>query len=162
MDTSIEDIIDMYGLLELALAEQNFNKKDIIQSLETMIQKIKDVDDEDYTTLGLAGTAMVDVGGLLALCAINSAILEAHTEYINAKKEYLTAKNNLAEAEAQINLTDKDTWKEIGITNQTGRDAYVRKQTKQLLDKLYQARLELDYREVQLQYQENKLKTMEE
>lgn len=37
MDTSIEDIIDMYGLLELALAEQNFNKKDIIQSLETMI-----------------------------------------------------------------------------------------------------------------------------
>lgn len=70
MDTSIEDIIDMYGLLELALAEQNFNKKDIIQSLETMIQKIKDVDDEDYTTLGLAGTAMVDVGGLLATVAI--------------------------------------------------------------------------------------------
>lgn len=70
MDTSIENIIDMYGLLELALAEQNFNKKDIIQSLETMIQKIKDVDDEDYTTLGLAGTAMVDVGGLLATVAI--------------------------------------------------------------------------------------------
>lgn len=70
MDTSIEDIIDMYGLLELALAEQNFNKKDIIQSLEIMIQKIKDVDDEDYTTLGLAGTAMVDVGGLLATVAI--------------------------------------------------------------------------------------------
>lgn len=70
MDTSIEDIIDMYGLLELALAEQNFNKKDIIQLLETMIQKIKDVDDEDYTTLGLAGTAMVDVGGLLATVAI--------------------------------------------------------------------------------------------
>lgn len=70
MDTSIKDIIDMYGLLELALAEQNFNKKDIIQSLETMIQKIKDVDDEDYTTLGLAGTAMVDVGGLLATVAI--------------------------------------------------------------------------------------------
>lgn len=70
MDTSINDIIDMYGLLELALAEQNFNKKDIIQSLETMIQKIKDVDDEDYTTLGLAGTAMVDVGGLLATVAI--------------------------------------------------------------------------------------------
>lgn len=70
MDTSIKDIIDMYGLLELVLAEQNFNKKDIIQSLETMIQKIKDVDDEDYTTLGLAGTAMVDVGGLLATVAI--------------------------------------------------------------------------------------------
>lgn len=70
MDTSIENIIDMYGLLELALAEQNFNKKDIIQSLETMIQKIKDVDDEDYTTLGIAGTAMVDVGGLLATVAI--------------------------------------------------------------------------------------------
>lgn len=70
MDTSIENIIDMYGLLELALAEQNFNKKDIIQSLETMIQKIKDVDDEDYTTLGLAGTTIVDVGGLLATVAI--------------------------------------------------------------------------------------------
>ena len=70
MDTSIENIIDMYDLLELALVEQNFNKKDIIQSLETMIQKIKDVDDEDYTTLGLAGTAMVDVGGLLATVAI--------------------------------------------------------------------------------------------
>lgn len=70
MDTSIENIIDMYGLLELALAEQNFNKKDIIQLLETMIQKIKDVDDEDYTTLGLAGTTMVDVGGLLATVAI--------------------------------------------------------------------------------------------
>lgn len=70
MDTIIEDIINTYGLLELALAEQNFNKKDIIQSLETMIQKIKDVDDEDYTTLGLAGTAMVDVGGLLATVAI--------------------------------------------------------------------------------------------
>lgn len=79
MDTSIEDIIDMYGLLELALAEQNFNKKDIIQSLETMIQKIKDVDDEDYTTLGLAGTAMVDVGGLLATVAIKN-LMEAKNE----------------------------------------------------------------------------------
>lgn len=74
MDTGIENIIDMYGLLELALAEQNFNKKDIIQSLETMIQKIKDVDDEDYATLGMAGTAMIDIGQLLATVAIKKLV----------------------------------------------------------------------------------------
>ena len=51
------------------------------------------------------------------LNTLNSAIVEARTKYINAKKEYLTAKNNLAEAEAQISLTDKETWKDIGITN---------------------------------------------
>lgn len=92
------------------------------------------------------------------LNTLNSAIVEAHTEYINAKKGYLTAKNNLAEAEAQISLTDKETWKDIGITNQAGRDAYIRQQTKQLHDKLNQARLALDYCEIQAQYQENKLK----
>lgn len=74
MDTGIENIIDMYGLLELALAEQNFNKKDIIQSLETMIQKIKDVDDEDYATLGMAGTAMIDIGQLLVTVAIKKLV----------------------------------------------------------------------------------------
>ena len=141
-----------------------------------MAQTINDIDDNDYATLGIAGTAMIDIGQLLATVAIkklvggqtmserallntlNSAIVEAHTEYINAKKEYLTAKNNLAEAEAQISLTDKETWKDIGITNQAGRDAYIRQQTKQLHDKLNQARLALDYCEVQAQYQENKLK----
>lgn len=92
------------------------------------------------------------------LNTLNSAIVVAHTEYINAKKEYLTAKNNLAEAEAQISLTDKETWKDIGITNQAGRDAYIRQQTKQLHDKLNQTRITLDYCEIQAQYQENKLK----
>ncbi len=92
------------------------------------------------------------------LNTLNSAIVEARTKYINAKKEYLTAKNNLAEAEAQISLTDKETWKDIGITNQAGRDAYIRQQTKQLHDKLNQTRITLDYCEIQAQYQENKLK----
>lgn len=70
MDTSIKNIIGMYSLLELALAEQNFNKKDIIETLKTMAQTINDIDDNDYATLGIAGTAMIDVGQLLATVAI--------------------------------------------------------------------------------------------
>ena len=74
MDTSIENIIDMYRLLELALAEQNFNKKDIIETLKTMAQTINDIDDNDYATLGIAGTAMIDIGQLLATVTIKKLV----------------------------------------------------------------------------------------
>lgn len=57
-------------LLQLMMAEQNFNKKDIIETLKTMAQTINDIDDNDYATLGIAGTAMIDVGQLLATVAI--------------------------------------------------------------------------------------------
>ena len=67
---NIDEFISMNYLLQLMMAEQNFNKKDIIETLKTMAQTINDIDDNDYVTLGLAGTAMIDVGQLLATIAI--------------------------------------------------------------------------------------------
>lgn len=61
-------------LLQLMMAEQNFNKKDIIETLKTMAQTINDIDDNDYATLGIAGTAMIDVGQLLATIAIKKLV----------------------------------------------------------------------------------------
>ncbi len=64
----------MNNLLNLMMAEQNFNKKDIIETLKTMAQTINDIDDNDYATLGIAGTAMIDVGQLLATIAIKKLV----------------------------------------------------------------------------------------
>lgn len=78
MDTNnienIDEFISMNNLLHLMMAEQNFNKKDIIETLKTMAQTINDIDDNDYATLGIAGTAMIDVGRLLATIAIKKLV----------------------------------------------------------------------------------------
>lgn len=70
IENNIDEFISMTNLLNLMMAEQNFNKKDIIESLETMAQTINDIDDNNYATLGIAGTAMINVGQLLATVAI--------------------------------------------------------------------------------------------
>lgn len=70
IENNIDEFISMNNLLNLMMAEQNFNKKDIIETLETMAQIINDIDDNDYATLGIAGTAMIDIGQLLATVAI--------------------------------------------------------------------------------------------
>lgn len=70
IENNIDEFISMNNLLNLMMAEQNFNKKDIIETLETMVQTINDIEDNDYATLGIAGTAMVDIGQLLATVAI--------------------------------------------------------------------------------------------
>lgn len=70
IENNIDEFISMNNLLNLMMAEQNFNKKDIIETLETMVQTINDIDDNDYATLSIAGTAMIDVGQLLATIAI--------------------------------------------------------------------------------------------
>lgn len=71
---NIDEFISMNNLLQLMMAEQNFNKKDIIETLKTMAQTINDIDDNDYATLGIAGTAMIDVGQLLATIAIKKLV----------------------------------------------------------------------------------------
>lgn len=70
IENNIDEFISMNNLLNLIMAEQNFNKKDIIETLETMVQTINDIEDNDYATLGIAGTAMIDIGQLLATVAI--------------------------------------------------------------------------------------------
>lgn len=70
IENNIDEFISMNNLLQLMMAEQNFNKKDIIETLKTMAQTINDIDDNDYATLGIGGTAMIDVGQLLATIAI--------------------------------------------------------------------------------------------
>lgn len=70
IENNIDEFISINNLLNLMMAEQNFNKKDIIETLETMAQTINDIDDNDYVTLGVAGTAMIDIGQLLATVAI--------------------------------------------------------------------------------------------
>lgn len=70
IENNIDEFMSMNNLLNLMRAEQNFNKKDIIETLETMAQTINDIDDNDYATLGIAGTAMIDIGQLLATVAI--------------------------------------------------------------------------------------------
>lgn len=74
MENNIDEFISMNNLLQLMMAEQNFNKKDIIETLKTMAQTINDIDDNDYATLGIAGTAMIDVGQLLATVAIKKLV----------------------------------------------------------------------------------------
>ena len=70
IENNIDEFISMNNLLQLMMAEQNFNKKDIIETLKTMAQTINDIDDNDYATLGIAGTAMINVGQSLATIAI--------------------------------------------------------------------------------------------
>ena len=89
------------------------------------------------------------------LSQVNKDILNKQLDYIEAKSKYLEEKQKLASAKAQISLTDKDTWKELGITNQDGRDAYARKQTEALQENLHQAQITMDY----LAVQENIIKT---
>lgn len=74
IENNIDEFISMNNLLNLMIAEQNFNKKDIIETLETMAQTINDIDDNDYATLGIAGTAMIDIGQLLATVAIKKLV----------------------------------------------------------------------------------------
>lgn len=91
------------------------------------------------------------------LNSINSALIDVQNEYVHAKEKLLTAKSELADAEAQLNLKDKNAWKNLGITNQAGRDAYIRKQTNGLHEKIHEAKIKLDYIEVQVNFQKNKL-----
>ena len=74
IENNIDEFISMNNLLNLMMAEQNFNKKDIIKTLETMAQTINGIDDNDYATLGVAGTAMIDIGQLLATVAIKKLV----------------------------------------------------------------------------------------
>lgn len=74
IENNIDEFISTNNLLNLMMAEQNFNKKDIIETLETMAQTINDIDDNDYATLGIAGTAMIDIGQLLATVAIKKLV----------------------------------------------------------------------------------------
>ncbi len=74
IENNIDEFMSMNNLLNLMMAEQNFNKKDIIETLETMAQTINDIDDNDYATLGIAGTAMIDIGQLLATVAIKKLV----------------------------------------------------------------------------------------
>lgn len=74
IENNIDEFLSMNNLLNLMMAEQNFNKKDIIETLETMAQTINDIDDNDYATLGIAGTAMIDIGQLLATVAIKKLV----------------------------------------------------------------------------------------
>lgn len=74
IENNIDEFISINNLLNLMMAEQNFNKKDIIETLETMAQTINDIDDNDYATLGIAGTAMIDIGQLLATVAIKKLV----------------------------------------------------------------------------------------
>lgn len=74
IENNIDEFISMNNLLNLMMAEQNFNKKDIIETLETMAQTINDIEDNDYATLGIAGTAMINIGQLLATVAIKKLV----------------------------------------------------------------------------------------
>lgn len=74
IENNIDEFISVNNLLNLMMAEQNFNKKDIIETLETMAQTINDIEDNDYATLGIAGTAMIDIGQLLATVAIKKLV----------------------------------------------------------------------------------------
>lgn len=74
IENNIDEFMSMNNLLNLMMAEQNFNKKDIIETLETMAQTINDIDDNDYATLGITGTEMIDIGQLLATVAIKKLV----------------------------------------------------------------------------------------
>lgn len=74
-------------MLKEAMAIRSTSKENVIDILEYIIKKVKeidekdylaqtinDIDDNDYATLGIAGTAMIDIGQLLATVAIKKLV----------------------------------------------------------------------------------------
>lgn len=97
------------------------------------------------------------MNGRTELNQINAEIESAEKTYNEVKKEYRKTKQELKTQEAMIALKPKDEWKELGITNQQGRDAYIQTETLSLKETLNDLEYDVDSALTQVTICKNKL-----
>lgn len=76
---------------------------------------------------------------------LNKELDDAEKKGITILKSHLDAESNLKTKEAHILLTtSKEDWKTLGITNEAGRKAYIRKECEDLQKKVDHTSLQLE------------------
>lgn len=76
---------------------------------------------------------------------LNKELDDAEKEGITILKSHLDADNDLKLKEAHILLTtSKEDWKTLGITNESGRKAYIRKEYEDLQKEVDHTSLQLE------------------
>lgn len=76
---------------------------------------------------------------------LNNELCDAEKEGITLLKSHLDADSDLKMKESYILLTtSKEDWKTLGITNEAGRKAYIRKECEELQKKVDHTGLQLE------------------
>lgn len=76
---------------------------------------------------------------------LNKELCDAEKEGITILESHLNADNDLKTKESHILLTtSKEDWKTLGITNEAGRKAYIRKECEELQKKVDHTSLQLE------------------
>ena len=80
---------------------------------------------------------------------LNTKLEDAEKEGITILESHLDADSDLKMKETYILLTmSKDDWKKLGITNETGRKSYIRKETEDLQKIVDQTGLQLEINKI--------------
>lgn len=80
---------------------------------------------------------------------LNTKLEDAEKEGITILESHLDADSDLKMKETYILLTmSKDDWKKLGITNETGRKSYIRKETADLQKIVDQTGLQLEINKI--------------
>ena len=76
---------------------------------------------------------------------LNEELCDAEKEGITLLESHLNADSDLKTKESHILLTtSKEDWKTLGITNESGRKAYIRKECEELQKKVDHTSLQLE------------------
>ena len=76
---------------------------------------------------------------------LNKELCDAEKEGITLLKSHLDAESNLKTKESHILLTtSKEDWKTLGITNESGRKAHIRKECEDLQKEVDHTSLQLE------------------
>lgn len=76
---------------------------------------------------------------------LNKELCDAEKEGITILESHINADNHLKRKESHILLTtSKEDWKTLGITNEAGRKAYIRKECEELQKKVDKTGLQLE------------------
>lgn len=76
---------------------------------------------------------------------LNNELCDVEKKGITLLESHLDADNDLKMKETHILLTtSKDDWKTLGITNEAGRKAYIRKECEELQKKVDHTSLQLE------------------
>lgn len=80
---------------------------------------------------------------------LNKELDDAEKEGITILESHLDADSDLKMKEAYIQLTmSKEDWKTLGITNEAGRKAYIRKETEDLQKEVDHTGLQLEINKI--------------
>ena len=75
---------------------------------------------------------------------LNKELCDAEKEGITLLESHLNADSDLKMKESYILTTSKEDWKTLGITNEAGRKAYIRKECEDLQKKVDHTGLQLE------------------